>query len=565
MQISKTGNVGINNASPAYKLDVNGDINTTGTISIDANNTEDFELLKFNTGRPWSFWNRGTDAGSFLELKASSDGKYFKISNKNGNPIANFHANTTNNFVALSRLSVGQNLNSPNHTLDVSGDVNITGSYKINGSDISTDNITFTNSLLRTDNNVNLLYNSSQFNITNNLLTLTNPPTTGGWVNQTSQALSSATINNVSFSSGNVLINKTTPATSTHINGLTNPLLLDGGISINISGYYMRNGVFLNADDWAEGASNKYYTETKVNTLIQKATLPLQKLTLDDDLKLLYNMSHFNLNAASHLQIEPTLLNQMLANAQWTKSGDDIYYNGGHINVSDHYRVRTIADGSGPRIGFGNLQDAYLYMRIGAWSGVNNIENNSSRRLDIKYNANVIMTINNNVGINRTSPSYKLDVAGGACRLDNVLIGRLGTNTSYTQFMYHTLTDDSTNYALLQESAGTTFLNASANKTIHFRIGNSTKMQLKANGEFNVNIITTPDLTATNSYLTTIHIGSWDIYSWNGGYRTNLGSVIQDGDLAFNHTGGTENQGMMWLRATQDSADSLDFTGSHRS
>ncbi|KAJ1463871.1 hypothetical protein T484DRAFT_1758515, partial [Baffinella frigidus] len=91
------------------------------------------------------------------------------------------------------------------------------------------------------------------------------------------------------------------------------------------------------------------------------------------------------------------------------------------------------------------------------------------------------------VAIGATYPSYPLDVSG-QCRLDNALIGRLGTSTTtYAQFMYHTLTDNSTNYALLQDINGVTFLNASANKNIHFRINNGTKAIIDKDGKFGIN------------------------------------------------------------------------------
>ncbi|KAJ1463730.1 hypothetical protein T484DRAFT_3627432 [Baffinella frigidus] len=134
--ISKnTGYIGINNDNPAHQLDV------SGTISINNDNTADFELLKFNTDRPWSFFNRGTDSASTLELMSSGSGKDFNISNKDGNAFATFHANN-NSHVAITALSIGPDLNSPgDFKLDVVGDINTSTGYKIDGVALSTDNI----------------------------------------------------------------------------------------------------------------------------------------------------------------------------------------------------------------------------------------------------------------------------------------------------------------------------------------------------------------------------------------------------------------------------------------
>jgi hypothetical protein len=94
----------------------------------------------------------------------------------------------------------------------------------------------------------------------------------------------------------------------------------------------------------------------------------------------------------------------------------------------------------------------------------------------------------------------------------------------------------------------------------------SVKLTILDNGNLTVNAtIYGGSISTANLYPARTHIGYWDIYRWGGGTITTLGDVITTGDLAFDHTEGTQNAGMMWLKASQDSADSLDFTGSHRS
>ncbi|KAJ1464165.1 hypothetical protein T484DRAFT_3647360, partial [Baffinella frigidus] len=395
---SKTDIIKINTTS----LNVNLPINTNRTITIDTNNTADFELLKFNTGRPWSFWNRGTDSSSFLELMCSGSSKNFKISNGNGYAFGVFYAHDTysENYVSLSRLSVGPNLNTPQHTLDIENDINITGNYKINGSDLTTDNI-------------------------------------------------------------------------------------------------------------VEGISKKYYDNALVNAHLESIfDYPLNKQG-NENVKLLYNSSHFEVNT-NNLEIHSGILSQMTT--PWTTTGANISYSSGSVGIGTQsptekldihgnicfYSKAGLGQDHNQGILWGN--NYHIRETAGSWNAPN------YQQLEIKFPTGITLKTDNlygksfvgvdnamsigssyyntkppnnslviqgNLGVGLTNPSYKLDVANGQVRLDNCIIGRLDTNvTNYTQFMYHNLENNSTNYALLQQATGATFLNASANQDINFRIGN---------------------------------------------------------------------------------------------
>ena len=64
-------------------------------------------------------------------------------------------------------------------------------------------------------------------------------------------------------------------------------------------------------------------------------------------------------------------------------------------------------------------------------------------------------------------------------------IGKYDTNNSdFAQFSHKDLSTN-TRYALLQDKKGDTILNT-ANRGIYFRIKNSTKMEMKTNGDLNV-------------------------------------------------------------------------------
>jgi len=174
------------------------------------------------------------------------------------------------------------------------------------------------------------------------------------------------------------------------------------------------------------------------------------------------------------------------------------------------------------------------------------------------------LLVQDKIGINKTNPTYRLDV-NGISRIDNCLIG-YWQDANFTSIRHHSLSSVNS-YALMQHSGGKTYLNCASGKEISFRVDNSTKMTLTSGGFLGIgkSPVTALDvngsINATGTiYTTYMNVGQWDIYEQG----TNAG-WISDGDLVFNHSGGSYDQGLMWLQWDDTGADSLDFTGSHRS
>jgi Chaperone of endosialidase len=111
----------------------------------------------------------------------------------------------------------------------------------------------------------------------------------------------------------------------------------------------------------------------------------------------------------------------------------------------------------------------------------------------IKFRINnvdaVTVTSAGKVGVGVTNPTKFLEVSGAGGEngaiLGNAYIGQTATHgNTWAGFLYSGLGDNS--YALLQNNAGITLLNAATDQYISFRINNSDKMRMTKDGELGI-------------------------------------------------------------------------------
>jgi len=135
------------------------------------------------------------------------------------------------------------------------------------------------------------------------------------------------------------------------------------------------------------------------------------------------------------------------------------------------------------------------YQNIQLNDGSTNLTIGSVQQIRFKtnYTQQMVLTNAGNVGIGTTSPDELLHVSTATsyagAKIGSAFIGNWASSNDYAIVAHDSVKDTQASYALMQHSAGTTYLNAASGQPIYFRIGNSDKMILSSTG--NVGIGTT--------------------------------------------------------------------------
>ena len=129
------GNVGIGNSNPQYKLDVNG----TARVGVVGDSSE---LLRFNTDRPWAFYQVGSGASASLALRSLENSKNFIIQNHSGDYIVRFFASTSSTVQIYTTLTIS-GATTMNSNLTVNGATTINNNLIVYGESASTSDMRF--------------------------------------------------------------------------------------------------------------------------------------------------------------------------------------------------------------------------------------------------------------------------------------------------------------------------------------------------------------------------------------------------------------------------------------
>jgi hypothetical protein len=140
--INSFGNIGVGIANPAYQLDVAGDLNYTGTFRKNG--------VAVTFGGSQTPWLQNIDAAKFnlnnLQMiniidptagNSAATGQIL-LSVSFGGLILSSNQNILLNPASGKKVGINSSLVNPAYMLDVAGDCNITGVYRVNGVPIST-------------------------------------------------------------------------------------------------------------------------------------------------------------------------------------------------------------------------------------------------------------------------------------------------------------------------------------------------------------------------------------------------------------------------------------------
>jgi hypothetical protein len=210
----------------------------------------------------------------------------------------------------------------------------------------------------------------------------------------------------------------------------------------------------------------------------------------------------------------------------------------------------------------------------------------ANRYFYLGYTDGIYIRQNGNVGIGKNNPAAKLDVNGSiraafdgntTSYFGRSAVGYCGHN-DHASFC-HINRNNTTDYGLLCNPNGLTYINCASGQSIRFRVANSDKMYMNSSGNFGIATSNPIDklhvygnirldnggifMNGTGSSRA-LHINKWLIYQASGDFN-NYGDQDQN-DLVFSYRPNDviQDPGFGFIQHNDAYIDFIDFTGQHR-
>jgi len=210
-----------------------------------------------------------------------------------------------------------------------------------------------------------------------------------------------------------------------------------------------------------------------------------------------------NVQAGIFIAENSTLLRRFVSS--WGNANlHDVIYNGWNAQEGDYVYLKAQGNGTSNHgaifVGDNEFQVGRSNIETGAMAS----------GLDTAW---LIVSSSGRVGIGTSVPTEVLSVypdADESAEIGRAHVGYVG-HSDYAAFSHYDKNNTS-EYALLQASNGTTYLNAASGTPIHFRINNSTEMYLSSAGNFGIGTTSTPSKLTVQGDIS----ASGDLYVTRG-------------------------------------------------